>query len=197
MLVRRIRKVGLNKASTCGSDLPCGPPVSRRFLRKVRAERTPATGPVQGFCHAGVAFRLLGVCSRVAMRSCCSGVSGGNASTTARTCSASTAAARSWVAGSMSGGVAVGRACSARLWVLVVLSRCFEWFGLSVRYVFLSSGSINGGRGLSDVSRPRRPPPAGRGIREPANRRISWFHLLRRSQFCRLPFVRRLPGCLL
>jgi hypothetical protein len=60
------------------------------------------------------------------MRSFCSGVSGGNESTTARTCSASTAAARSWFAGSsvmsVSGAVTVGRGCSALLRVLVVLS---------------------------------------------------------------------------
>jgi hypothetical protein len=86
--------------------------------------------------------------SRAAMRSRCSGVSGGDESTTARTCSASTAAALSWVAGSISGAVAVGRACSALLRVLVVLSRCFEWFGLSVRYFLLSLGDNEGGWGF-------------------------------------------------
>jgi hypothetical protein len=99
--------------------------------------------------------------SRAAMRSRCSGVSGGNESTMARTCSASTAA-RSRVAGSVmlggpcgiqtgclredgsdpgesvasiSGAVAVGRACSALVCVLLALSRCFEWLGLFVRYI--------------------------------------------------------------
>jgi hypothetical protein len=111
--------------------------------------------------------------SRAAMRSRCSGVSGGNESTTARTCSGSTAAARPRVAGSVtlggspcavrtgclreggsdppgesvalvSGAVAVGRACSALLRVLVVLSRCFEWFGLFVRYVSFLKGDYDG-----------------------------------------------------
>ncbi len=114
--------------------------------------------------------RLLGVCSRAAMRSRCSGVSGGNESTTVRTCSASTVVACSRVAGSVvlgadpsavrmgcfweggsdlgesvmwiSGAVAVGRVCLALLCVPGVLSRCFEWFGWPVRYVFLFSGKI-------------------------------------------------------
>ena len=120
------------------------------------------TGVGAGARHAGSPLRLLGVCSRVAMRSRYSGVSGGNESTTARTYSGRTVAGRSGVAGSVmlggspcavrtgclregssdlggsvvsiSGAVAVGRACSALLRVLVVLSRCCEWFGLSVRY---------------------------------------------------------------
>lgn len=88
------------------------------------------------------------------MRSRCSGVSGGNESTTVRTRSVSTVAARSGFSGSVvlggdpcaartgcfwEGGsdlgelvasifraVAVGCACSALLCVLAVLSRCFE-----------------------------------------------------------------------
>ena len=36
---------------------------------------------------------------------------------------------------SISGAVGVGRACSALLRVLVVLSRCFEWPGLFVRFI--------------------------------------------------------------
>jgi hypothetical protein len=103
------------------------------------------------------------------MRSRCSGVSGGNESTTVRTCSANTSAVRSMVSGwvmlgvnscavragclreggtdsgesvaSISGAVAVGRACLTLFCALVVMSCCFEWFGLSVRYVFLSSGA--------------------------------------------------------
>jgi hypothetical protein len=39
------------------------------------------------------------------------------------------------VVASISDAVAVGRACSALLGVLVVLSRCCEWFGLFVRYI--------------------------------------------------------------
>lgn len=94
------------------------------------------------------------------MRFRCSGVSGGNESTTARTYSGRTVAERSRVAGSVmlggspcavgtcclreggsdlgesvasiSGAVAVGRACSALLRVLVVLSRCCEWFGARI-----------------------------------------------------------------
>jgi len=101
--------------------------------------------------------------SRAAIRSRCSGVSGVSESTAAREYSGRTVGARSRVAGSVmfggspcavrtgclregssdlgesvasiSGVVAVGRACSAFLRVLVVLSRCCEWFGLSVRYV--------------------------------------------------------------
>jgi hypothetical protein len=75
----------------------------------------------------------------------------GKESTMVRTCSASTAAARSGIAGSLmlagkpcagdlselaasiSGPVAVGRACLALPCVFVVLSRCFERFVFSVR----------------------------------------------------------------
>lgn len=81
----------------------------------------------------------------------------------ARTCWAGSAAVCSWVVGlvmlcggpcavqagclgesgsdtgesvaSISSVVAVGRACSAFLRVLVVLSDCCEWFGLFVRYI--------------------------------------------------------------
>lgn len=121
-----------------------------------------------GVRHAGSPLRLPGVCSRVTMRSRCSGVSGGNESTMTRTCSVSTAAC-SRVAGSVMldggscgvrtgfrecgsdrgelvvsvfGAVAVGGECSVLLRVLVVLSRCFEWFGLFVSCVFLSSGTM-------------------------------------------------------
>jgi hypothetical protein len=174
----------------------------------VRAsQRDPATGPVR-VRHVGSPPRLAGVCSRAAMRSRCWGVSGGNESTTVRTCSASTVAARSGVSGSVmlggspwvvrtgclsergsdlgesvasiSGAVAVGRACSALLCVLAVLSRFFEWFGLFIRYVFLSSGQVccRVGR-LSGVSwrglrqRARNTRPANQSARIPAWEPIS------------------------
>jgi hypothetical protein len=113
-----------------------------------------------------------GVRSRVAMRSRCSGVSGGNESTMVRMCSANTVAARS-IAGSVmlgggasavgagcvreggggpggsvvsiSGAAVVGCTCLTLLRVLLVLSRCFEWFGLPVRCVFLSFRGNHGG----------------------------------------------------
>jgi hypothetical protein len=84
-----------------------------------------------------------------------------------RTCSASTAATRSGVVASVMlggsscavrtgylreggtdpgesvasipGALAVGRACSVFLRVLVALSGCFEWLGLFVRYISFSS----------------------------------------------------------
>jgi len=136
--------------------------------------------------HAGSPLRLPGMCSKVAMRSRCSGVSGGNESTTVRTCSARTVA-RSGIAGSLmlgggacavragcvrgcgsgpgellasvSGAVAVDCACSALLRVLLVLGRCFEWFGLFIRCVFLSPGAMRGWSGALRCVLTR-PPPA-------------------------------------
>jgi hypothetical protein len=102
-----------------------------------------ATGPGAGVRRAGSSFRLPGVRSRAARRSRCSGVSGGNESITARTCSASTAACSRVAAPVMLGGspfavwagfllresvvsisgsaVAVGRACSALFSVVGLL----------------------------------------------------------------------------
>jgi hypothetical protein len=131
------------------------PPVSPQGSSGADTRNQPCAG--DSSCRGRLP--VTGVCSRAAMRSRCSGVSGGNESTTARTCSASTAAARSWVAGSISDAVAVGRACSALLRVLVVLNRFFEWFGLFVRYFLLPSGDNEGGWSF-DASWPR-PPPAG------------------------------------
>jgi hypothetical protein len=179
------------------------------FVRASGSLRGPVidglTSPRNRHGSRGRFLGLPGVCSRVAMRSRCSGVSGGNESTTVRTCSVSTVAARSRVSGSVmldlgesvasvSGVVAVGCACSALFCVLVVPSRCFEWFGFSVRYVFLSSGITmrrSGGfpacLGLTSVS--------GRGIREPVDQPISWRVLLCGGQFRWLLLGRRLHGC--
>ena len=150
------------------------------------------------------------------MRSRCSGVSGGNESTTVWTCSASIVAARSRVVGSVmlggpcavrpgclweggsdlgesmasiSGGVAVGRACSALLCVLVVLS--FELFGLPVRYVsFPQEKPWCGWEAFRRVL--TRPPPV---CAEYANRPISRRVLLRGRRFRWVLLVRGLPGC--
>ena len=168
-------------------------------------------------CHAGSPLRLPGMCSKVAMRSRCSGVSGGNESTTVRTCSARTVA-RSGIAGSLmlgggacavragcvrgcgsgpgellasiSGAVAVDRACSALLRVLLALGRCFEWFGLFIRCVFLSPGVVGSFPACLDPAS-----ASGRGIRELVG--ISWHTFLRGSKFRWLSLVRRLPECLL
>jgi hypothetical protein len=139
----------------------------------------------QKFRHAGLPLWLPGMWRKVAMRSRCSGVSGGNESTTVRTCSARTAA-RSGIAGSVvlgggagavrvgcvggcgsgpgellasiSGVVAVGRACSAFLCVLLVLGRCCEWFGLCIRCFFLSPGAMMGWSGAFRRVLTRLPP---------------------------------------
>lgn len=184
---------------------------TKGYVELPTASVTP-TVPVR---HTGQPPQLLGVCSRAAMRSRCSGVSGGNESTTVRTCSASTVAARSRVSGSVvlgggpcaarpgcfreggsdldelvvsiSGAVAVGRSCSA---LLCVLAGCFEGFGLSVRYVSLSSGTtavwLEGFRQSARNTRTRQ--PVNQSARVPAWEPISL--VAARSTAARMSVVR-------
>jgi hypothetical protein len=152
------------------------------------------------------------------MRSCWSGVSGGNESTMVWICSARTVVARWEVAGSVvlggacvvgagcvreggtgaggslgsiSGAVVVGCAWLALLRVLLLLSRCFESLGLLVRCVSFRRGHSWGC--------PARFGFACGEAAEYANGRsgISRFRLPCRSQF-RWPRIGRwLRGCLL
>jgi hypothetical protein len=136
--------------------------------------------PQEVRCGSVMPGCLSRVRNRAAMRSRCSGVSGGKESTTVLTCSVSTASVRSGVAGlvllggslrglragflgeggsdSVCGSVALmfdvvvaGRVCSALFGFLVMLC-CCEWCGL--RRVVLSSGTARA-VGLSNVSRRR------------------------------------------
>lgn len=84
--------------------------------------------------HAGSPLRLPGMCSKVAMRSRCSGVSGGNESTTVWTCWARTMA-RSGIVGSLMLGGACAVRAAASGGVAAVRVSCLRRYPVLLRLI--------------------------------------------------------------